>query len=315
MNQTSSTMSDSTAKDSVFPTGDEHLDKLHQIGDPLERLICEDFASLQNVLLPYSRVWGGHIEPRRKGDGALLQEEWQKFGGRHYTALIRLHHAMTAKNQILELCDAEIQDEDYERLLEVHSACTSLWDNLGAAIDNFVRAREEAKRVLGVGIAKRKASSNCDACGAIESDEDFEARALSPETNPKLYYAFQRRHQFIHSIIVPQKIEGGMIVFNLTHLKQVATDWTEEEIRYECVDSKIKTDWEDILIEFGNEWAALHSWLSEKDKPELANASSEAPVNSAPVELNDYSALFGKSMTSTPLSGSRTTPPSGTYIG
>lgn len=308
-------MSDNSAKHSVFPTGDEHLDKLHKIGDPLERLICEDLESLQNVLLPYARVWAGHIEPRRKDEGALLQAEWQKFGGRHYTALIRLHHAYAAKNQILELCNEEIRDDNYERLLEVHSACTSLWDNLGAAIDNFVRAREEARRVLGIGVGKRKTNSKCGTCGANESEENFEARALSPEANPKLYYAFQRRHQFIHSIIVPQKIEGGMIVFNLTHFKQIATDWTEEEMRYECIDSKMQRDWDEILLEFGNEWAALSSWLAEKDEPRPANASSAGSANSAPIELNDYSSLIGKSTTSNPLSGSRTTPPSGTYNG
>lgn len=312
-------MSQSISPSSPFPTGDQKLDNLHQYGDPLESLICEDLESLQIILIPYSQVWSGHIRPHRKEDGAFLDEKWQKFGARHYTALVRLHHAMVAKNQILDLCKSDIMDDDYALLLQVHSACAGFYDNLGAAIDNFVRAREEAQKALSIEAAKRKEKTECKECGAVMGDEKFAARTLSSAESPTLFYAFERRHQFIHSIIVPQKIVGGEILFNLKHFDDVATDWLEDRVDYTRIDSKIQSDWESILSEFGNRWGRLYSLLQEHDKIQLGSQAS-APVgvksnDAMPPKQVDFSSLSGQSLTASPLSGSRPTSPSGNYMG
>lgn len=288
------------------PTIDNAVDKLKREGDPLEKIICRDFDSLQPVLLPYAQLWANHIYPRRIGNGSLLQEAWQNFGGRHYTALIRLHHALTAKNDILELCGDEVPDQDYERLLRVHAACTVFWDNLGAAIDNFARAKVEAKRVLEIRIEKRKKKEVCPACGSEKTDEKFVARTLSDTENPKLSYAFERRHQFIHSILVPKQIKDGMIVFNLCHYDDVATSWTRPDEKFDHIGSKIEADWDEVLTEFGNSWQTFYAWLQEKD----TNARTVKSVSGGgSIESFDVG-------NSDPLSGFKgETPPSGIYEG
>lgn len=246
-------------------TGDEYLDSLATCGDPLERLICGDFQSLNLVLQPYSKIWKDHILHRRVEGGAFLIEEWQEFGGRHYTALIRLHHAMWAKDEIMQLC-SEAEMDGYFKLLKVHSACANFWDNLGASIDNFMKAKTEAKKLLESTSVKRVPKAKCDHCGAVKPDSKFEGKTLSSLEHPKLDYAFQRRNQFIHSIIVPHQIQNGEIIFDLKHFDDETTTWRNEGYCRQELGSKIQEDWAAIITEFGNSWGALYSYLQQHDK-------------------------------------------------
>ena len=245
-------------------TGDDYIDSLATNGDPLEYLICRDFEALNLVLQPYSKVWKNHILQRRVGGGAFLVDKWQEFGGRHYTALIRLHHAKCAKDEIIQLC-SEIELEDYRRLLKVHSACATFWDNLGASIDNFMKARIEAKKLLSNESVKRITKEKCDRCGAEKQDSKFLGKTLSPVEYPKLDFAFQRRNQFIHSIIVPHQIHNGEIFFNLKHFDDETTKWSNEGYSKQELGSKIEEDWFAILKDFANAWEALYSYLQEHD--------------------------------------------------
>ena len=271
-----------TAKN-LYPTGDANLDKLEAEGDPMEKLICQELPFLDKVLLPYARIWANHIYPRRVGDGAFLTEAWQRFGGCHYTALVRLHHALVAKNRIIKLTENEVKENDVGLVLAVHSACATFWDNLGAAIDNFAHAREEARKALGIGVEKRKLKQECTTCGSEKTGEKFSARTLSNKENPKLSYAFERRHQFIHSILVPQQIKDGMIVFNLRHYDDAATNWEKDSIVFQNIDTQIESDWSEVLAEFGDSWAKFHSWLHDQDKEKIvAKAPKQTVV--APTE-------------------------------
>lgn len=275
------------------------LDLLSNQGDPIEKIICNDLEQLQSVLIPYARVWAKHIYPRRVKDGALLQEEWQYFGGCHYTSLIRLHHALCAKKSIDELCRAKIKDKDYERLLNVHSACTTFWDNIGAAIDNFGRAKIEAHKLLGEDTEKRKRNEICQECGREKTEEKYAGRMFSQSKDPVLYYAFERRNQFIHSIIVPQQIQDGVIVFNLRHYDDASTDWNREKILFKNIDSQIKDDWDKVLAALVGKWNSLDSFLQKTDHAPEANFNNEI-------------ATCG-SLNTSPLSGSEGPPPSGSY--
>ncbi|MEI7731005.1 MAG: hypothetical protein WCO56_15625 [Verrucomicrobiota bacterium] len=295
-------------------TGNNDFDRLQTKGDPLEVLICREFDELSLVLLPYSRVWSRHIFTRRIKDGSEVIPEWMPFAGCHYTALVRLHHALIAKREIIAICKKaeesgkhDATEEDYFSLLSVHAACTSFWDNLGASIDNFVHAQEEAKTVLALKKEKRQEIPVCPKCGAKpELKEKFAARTLSQAKNPKLYYAFERRHQFIHSILVPHRIDGGMIVFNLRHYDDAATDWSKDVQVWQNIDSQVNEDWGNVLKEFGDTWAGFDSWIKAEDK--------DCPIvrtrESAPGATTESSESFGSFQVNTQNS-SFSIPPSG----
>lgn len=304
-------------------TGDKDFDRLQTKGDPLEVLICHELDELSLVLLPYARIWSRHIFTRRINDGSEVVPEWMPFAGCHYTALVRLHHALMAKRKIIALCKKadesgkhDATEEDYFRLLSVHAACTSFWDNMGASIDNFVEARVAAKTALALRKEKRQEIPACPKCGAKpEPKERFVARTLSQAKNPKLYYAFERRNQFIHSILVPHRIDGGTIVFNLRHYDDAATDWSKDIQVWQNIDSQIQKDWEEVMAELGATWSAFDAWMQaqDKDRPKLAedDATVQTPtepsagnfihIESAPKPQSKPATTF-----TTPISGSKT---------
>jgi hypothetical protein len=244
-------------------TGDDCLDSLATQGDSLEREICCDCWPLFLAIQPYSRIWKNHILPRRVGDGAFLTDDWQEFGGRHYTALIRLHHAYCAKEEIVQLCN---EAGDYSKLLRVHSACTAFWNNIGASIDNFMNARSAAKKLMERVSEKRNLQNKCEACGGVIKDLKFEGKTVPALDYPHLDYAFQRRNQFIHSIVVPHDIVGDKIVFGLEHFDDEVTKWSSMAFSKQELGSKIEADWNDVLKQIGNAWESLYSYLQEHDK-------------------------------------------------
>jgi hypothetical protein len=243
---------------------DPNLARLEKDGDPLEILICQARDQLFPVLSPYARVWAQHVFPRRVGDGSLLVDEWMPFGSDHYTALIRLHHAYCAKGRLLALCKKaeEVKDrkptaDDYALLLHVHATCAAFWENLGSAIDNFAHVWDDARRIL-LGNAKNP--------GTTEGDEPIAFKGISADRYPLLNYAYDRRTQFIHSALVPKRFVDGMVVFNLRHYDDKATDWLPETEVIEAVDAQIVKEWEAVLKELGLAWERLFSWLQSKDK-------------------------------------------------
>lgn len=258
---------------------DPDLQLLQEKGDPLEILISQHRDALFPVLSPYARVWSKHILNRREGDGSRLVDLWMPFGSDHYTALIRLYHAFTAKELLLSQCkQAEESKErnltagDYALLLQVHATCAAFWENLGSAVDNFAHVWDDARRIL-IGNAKNP--------GITEGDEPISFKAISPEKYPMLNYAYDRRTQFIHSALVPSRFEDGMIVFNLRHYDRKATDWLPETEVIESVDVRVTNDWNAVLEELGQAWERLFSWLQSKDdgraKPvDTASACSKA---------------------------------------
>lgn len=295
-------------------TGDSDFDKLQAEGDALEILICREFDDLQKVLLPYARVWSRHIYPRRIGNGTFLRDESQPFGGCHYTALVRLHHALVAKRNIVSLCEeSELFYEnkatwdDYSRLLQLHAACATFWDNFGASIDNFVHAREEAKKLFAVPIEKRKENPACPKCGLKpEPKKKLVARTLSPYENPLMHYAFERRHQFIHSILVPARIENGKLRFNVRHYDDTSTNWSRDIQEMKDVAVKIEEDWEKVLTEYGNTWAGFFSWMQQQDVQAPKPVEVQLNVDKVVRDIGQYEApkIISGSLNVPPISGS-----------
>jgi hypothetical protein len=279
---------------------DPALQLLREKGDPLEILISQHRDDLFPVLSPYARVWSKHIIHRRVGDGSRIVDEWMPFGGDHYTSLIRLYHAYTAKESLLIQCKQaetfkgrDLTSNDYSLLLQTHATCAAFWENLGSTVDNLAHAWDDARRVL-LGNAKNP--------GATEGDEQFSFKAISRERYPMLNYAYDRRTQFIHSALVPNRLEDGMIVFNLRHYDSERTDWLPETEAIESLDNQVAKDWKAVLQELGQAWERLFSWLQSKDKGQLKQAVGVA----TPSEAAGYSE-FGIA----PPILCFTTPPSG----
>ena len=289
---------------------DSNLKLLHDAGDPLEKIICRAVEPLFPVISPYARVWAQHIYPRRIGDGSQVITDWMPFAGSHYTALIRLYHAYCAKQQLLAQCKhAEIMKnqkptvDDYTLLLEVHATCAAFWENLGSAVDNFGHVWDDARRIL-LGNAKK--------AGATEGDEPISYKDISREKYPLLNYAYDRRTQFIHSVLVPNRFQEGLVVFNLRHYDAKATVWLTDTETIEAIDYKVAQDWPDVLKELGLAWERLFSWLQSKDKsrPESSTHGScaAAPPTTPSATSYDYAIIPAQKVG--PISGVKT-PPSG----
>lgn len=243
---------------------DPALQLLQEKGDPLEIVISQCRDALFPVLSPYARIWCNHIIHRRVGDGSRLVDEWMAFGSDHYTSLIRLYHAFSAKESLLNQCKRaeackgrELTSDDYTLLLEVHATCAAFWENLGSTVDNLAHAWDDARRIL-LGNAKKP--------GATEDDEQFSFKAISRERYSMLNYAYDRRTQFIHSALVPKRLEDGIIAFNLRHYDSERTDWLTGADECEFVEKKISDDWTAVLKELGQAWERLFSWLQAKDE-------------------------------------------------
>ena len=121
-------------------------------GDPLERVITCFADLLAPVIYTYANVWADIVRPQRQGDGSVVQESWMPFAGSHYTALIRLYHALQSKLAI-EAVSQQFEDGDLraELLLDAHAHTAAFWENLGSCIDNLALALEDARCALNEG--------------------------------------------------------------------------------------------------------------------------------------------------------------------
>lgn len=279
-------------------THQNSVQELSHSGDQFERLICQHNDDLHQILAPYSQIWIEHIYPRRIGDGSSLEEGWMSFGGSHYTALIRLHHADESRKEVIKLCN-ELQStatrgvhaDNFAKLLRLHAASAAMWENLGAAIDNFRLARFEAAKLV-----KHKQPETIKRCPKCDKPLDQEYKTtgtpLSEVANPKLYFAYQRRTQFIHSRIVPIQITEGIVEFNLIHFQDERTQWPPTAVKLKQLDHVVLAEWESIIMEFASEWWELHSLLAGKLPPLKKDASTQhtnTPTLSTPDRRPDAS--------------------------
>jgi hypothetical protein len=281
---------------------DPNIALLLQAGDPLEKLVCANSEPLLPVLSPYAYIWVHYVLPRRVGDGAFVQEPWLPFAGSHYTALIRLHHALEEKQRIVALCrDAEKvagrqpTGSDYKLLLDVHARCASFWENLGSTVDNFFHAWGDAKKALNQRVKPVKGEENEPVSGKTVSEKEY----------PKLAYAYYRRTQFIHSRLIPKRLEDGMIVFNSHHYDDETTKWKQELETDENIDAQICRNWDEVLTELSTAWYKFAAWLAANDV-----APTKIEVTKNPDALDDsrsehYRAPLSGVQTSVPPSGSR----------
>lgn len=273
---------------------------LGEQGDPFEILISKHVNDLGPVLHPYAEVWDKHIRPRRIGNGTSLEAAWMPFGGSHYTALIRLYHAYESRQEVIKLCEElqatagrDLNEGDFEKLLRLNAACAAMWENLGSAIDNFRAAKFEGEKLFGV--KTEETSEKCETCGRPMANQYKTAGGpLSEASNPKLYYAYQRRTQFIHSRIVPTQIEDGMVVFNCVHFKDERTRWPAYDVKPEQLDHIIAEEWKGIFNELSSEWWTLFASLQANDRgPAVEWVPRSGFTHFQSVSSPDESALQG----------------------
>lgn len=267
------------------------LDLLKAEGDWFEVLICSEKEHLDLVLLPYAEVWAHHLRSKRINGGAQLQPEWMPFGGSHYTALIRLHHAHRAKQKIMELCrhfqsvpNGNLKEGDYAVLLDIHAACAAFWENLGSTIDNLRCAFFEAMRVVGDKSIDWKRGKVCAECGqSLEPQFKTKAGPLRASDLPALYRAYQRRTQFIHSRLVTKVVDSGRVFFNAMDYSDENTKWPAEEVKPARLEEVLEQGWTEVLQELSSEWWTLHSWLQKHDKKSVAEGFTSFSTETKPL--------------------------------
>lgn len=287
----------------------EALKVLEECGDQFEVLICAEKEHLMPVLSPYAELWYRHILNKRVGDGSTLQPEWMPFGGSHYTALIRLHHAHQAKQEVINLCchfqdvpNSALTKNDYSVLLRIHAACAAFWENLGSAIDNFFCAKFEAMRVFDDKSVDWKRGEKCEKCEkSLEPQYKTKSGPLSEAEHPALYQAYQRRTQFIHSRLVPKTIDSGMVLFNALDYQDENTKWPAEAVKPAMLDSVIEVEWDNVLKAFVDEWWKLHFYLQKHDKQ--SSASQFTSISNVFTVLSTSDTSSGLTYTN-PISGS-----------
>ncbi|MEW4490898.1 hypothetical protein AB1L42_22645 [Thalassoglobus sp. JC818] len=224
---------------------------LNHAGDPLERVICAYHEELSPVIYAYADVWADFVYPQRKEDGSIVEEKWMPFAGSHYTALIRLYHALQSKKRIERIAE-EISTGPAlaELLLDAHLASATFWESLGSCIDNLALAFEDA-----------------DLITTLVDDEDIEQEGKAGRKQIKIKYpllgdVYDRRTQFIHSRLVPQKVSDGALTFNVRLLQTKETNWpTQHGVEEEFVQDFHTAFWHDCLAELGDAWKHLQNWL------------------------------------------------------
>jgi|GEM_PF-3218369 len=242
-------------------------------GDPLEQYIASQASeNLPDILSPYSEVWAEHVYVRRIPDNpSRVPPEWMDFAGSHYTALIRIHQAFRYVEQLKSVCESEFTYEDGEKFLDLHSYAAAFWWNIGSAIDN-----------LGAAFSDAPCTNLKKGCGSRWLRDEY----------PKLSEGYDRRTQFVHSRVVPIKLNGGMPVFGFRFLGRDLEDndslpkYTDWEMEYQGRDKLIEDfyddSWLDIRSEFSAAWQHLNRWLKDTDldRPKFDEAITP-PENSS----------------------------------
>ena len=252
----------------------EKFELLRQQGDPIERRICLEQEALSAVIFSYANAWADFVYPNRQGDGSTVTLKWMPFAGSHYSALVRLFQAYRAKLHLGEMSSqlaSGIRDADL--LIEAHAATAAFWENLGSCIDNLALAFEDTGLIERLGDA------------VDERVEGSGGRKQLKLRYPKVAEAYDRRTQFIHSRLVPQKIQDGALVFNVRLLQTKETYWPSEHgIEDEFVEDFHDQFWLEFLVELGDVWGNFYRLLRDK-------YGAPADASSIPLPKADWSQL------------------------
>ena len=185
---------------------------LERSGDPLEREICRHEEDLRIVLQPYSEIWFNHVFVRRIGNGSRVAKEWMNFAGSHYSAIMRVYHALVSLRRLDQLAIAQIPEtETGEFLLKVHQHWASYWEHIGSAIDNLALAFEDCQPPI----------------------IKVEARKELTGKYSEIEYAYNRRTQFIHSRIVPAIVRDGIVTFRIRTTERTYRHLEPKESRWD----------------------------------------------------------------------------------
>jgi hypothetical protein len=224
-------------------------------GDPLEREVCRHIEDLRIVLQPYSEIWFNHIFVRRVEDGARIADQWMNFAGSHYSALMRVFHALVSFRRLNELAIAEVPEASTGAfLLDVHQHWASYWEHIGSAIDNLALAFEDCRPPI------------------IKE----EARKELMGKFPDIEYAYNRRTQFIHSRIVPAIAREGIVTFRIRTAERAYRHLEPKESRWDfpydmelILGDVLPEEWQRFLNAMEDVWNWLLSELRNRDDGRL----------------------------------------------
>lgn len=222
-----------------------NLRLLEKRGDPLEQLIlrtARDPESFDQILYQYASVWTHHVFARRlPNNPSRVPDEWMRFAGSHYTSLFRAYSAWRKLPEIQNVC-RQFADKkgDAESLFQVHDVTASFWWNLGASIDNLLRAADDAP--------------------------PLKKGAIRREDHKELADAYNYRSQYIHSrLVVGAPDTDGLLHFNLELLEGHGADWSLGKYRAEYYEDFYPKAWKDFCQSATQAWAKLGSLLLEYD--------------------------------------------------
>jgi hypothetical protein len=223
---------------------EEAIDLLRTRGDPLERVIVDSWATISQVLNPYAGVWAHHVYPRRNPHNpSVVTDAWMPFTGSHYTAIVRVYHALKKWERIQFIChEFAAGSKSGELLLEAHEVFASFWEHIGTAIDNLARCFEDAP------------------CINKENGSKYVQIHYK-----KVDEAYDRRTQFIHSRLVPMGVDGGMLFFNSELFKQKNTNWREKFVRPTIATDYYEDVWTSFMKDMSDLWSHLLEWLRNVD--------------------------------------------------
>ncbi len=253
-----------------------NIEMLGKYGDPLERAIVrDDLSELITILLPYADIWRRYVEPTRVGTGEVLKSEWMTFGGSHYTALIRVHHALGFHKEIGELCSQAGNEEDGTLLLKLQSSSAAFWWAIGAVVDNLGHALKWFPK------------------STFENGTDDLLRL-----RPGCKYLYNRRTQLIHSRVVPIGIDTGYAVFDDAYLDgkhrealPASTDWKSEFKNRKDLGEFYDAKWQEAKTELAGTWHFLQEKTAETAmRTNLKFGSFSFDARSSPVVVTAASA-------------------------
>ena len=246
----------------------DHIAILQRRGDDLERAIIGDGAGpLASVVAPYASIWWRYVLPNRIGIGNFATNEYARFAGSHYSALIRLHNALKFKDKIIDLC-ADYQSGGDDQL-ELHANTGGFWWSLGSCVDNLGHAISEFPGSTIVDSEGKEAGKN-HICDRFQF----------------LAYAYSRRTQQIHSRILPIGAKDDYPLFSYEYLDgkdrtnlPASTDWKDEFSTPQRLAEFYEDRWAEAVKEFTNTWCYLLNLLngfSKEKKDEQSKRLNEA---------------------------------------
>lgn len=237
-------------------------------GDIIEQRICKDADPLASVIYTYAEVWAHCVYSRRK-NVAEVEPDWMPFAGSHYSAIVRLHHAFQSKTVIEDLLTSDLlEKKPADALLLIHHHFACFWENLGSCIDNLALAIEDCELIEAV----------LDKDGKVDPEmKGSNARKSLTRKYAALAHAYDRRTQFIHSRLVPQKFAKGSVSINVRLLDSKNTSWPSESgIEESLTADVLEKSWHDTTSELGNAWRRLCMELKKKYPPQVPSAPESA---------------------------------------